>query len=146
MPPKKRTTKGKGKSGDNSKKRKKRDSFSSSGDDFDSDSGAKGDGNHSVFKDNNGSNAHLDEDNGTDDVALQPKLPELSGRLLVCGGTNWDLIGRKELPKAAKNAAQTAPGIITITYASHLNPTFSHLFINVFLCHKCRHFCSQLPF
>ena len=30
------------------------------------------------------------------------------GRLLICGGTNWDLIGRKELPKsAAKNAAQS---------------------------------------
>lgn len=33
---------------------------------------------------------------------------EIGGRLLICGGTNWDLIGRKELPKsAAKNAAQT---------------------------------------
>lgn len=33
---------------------------------------------------------------------------DIGGRLLICGGTNWDLIGRKELPKsAAKNAAQT---------------------------------------
>ncbi|XP_015912785.2 protein RCC2 homolog [Parasteatoda tepidariorum] len=30
--------------------------------------------------------------------------PEASGTLLFCGGTNWDLIGRKELPKTAKGA------------------------------------------
>ena len=114
MPPKKRT-KGKAKNGDNSKKRKKRQSFSSS-DDYESDSGAKSSDNN-VFKDNNhNNNQHLDEDNGTDtaaeDQALMPILPEVSGRLLVCGGTNWDLIGRKELPKAAKNAPQTNSGLI----------------------------------
>lgn len=32
-----------------------------------------------------------------------------AGRLLICGGTNWDLIGRKELPKsAAKQTPATA--------------------------------------
>ncbi|KAG8184539.1 hypothetical protein JTE90_012628 [Oedothorax gibbosus] len=29
---------------------------------------------------------------------------EAGGELLFCGGTNWDLIGRKELPKYAKDA------------------------------------------
>ncbi|CAG2103028.1 unnamed protein product [Medioppia subpectinata] len=114
MPPKtakKPQTKRKGKAGEAAKKRKKRDSFSSSGDDFDSDDNNK----DNPFKNNNHNNSHVDEDNGTDatgeqDIALQPKLPELVGRLLVCGGTNWDLIGRKELPKAAKTAAQQAPG------------------------------------
>lgn len=31
---------------------------------------------------------------------------EVGGRLLICGGINWDLIGRKEVPKSmAKNGA-----------------------------------------
>ena len=33
---------------------------------------------------------------------------ETGGRLLICGGTNWDLIGRKELPKSAKNGSASA--------------------------------------
>ena len=43
--------------------------------------------------------------------AAPPTAPDVDdggGRLLICGATNWDLIGRKELPKsAAKNAAQS---------------------------------------
>ena len=35
-------------------------------------------------------------------------LRSVGGKLLICGGTNWDLIGRKELPKsAAKNVSQS---------------------------------------
>lgn len=30
--------------------------------------------------------------------------PETCGSLLMCGGTNWDLIGRRDLPKNAKKA------------------------------------------
>lgn len=43
------------------------------------------------------------------DVAPPAEVPnDGCGRLLICGGTNWDLIGRKELPKsAAKNVAQS---------------------------------------
>jgi len=33
---------------------------------------------------------------------------EEGGRLLICGGTNWDLIGRKELPKSAKNGTASS--------------------------------------
>ncbi|XP_001639937.2 protein RCC2 homolog isoform X2 [Nematostella vectensis] len=54
-------------------------------------------------------------DNGTDDHVRSEKANAASaersevrpstpcGTLLICGGTNWDLIGRKELPKSAKN-------------------------------------------
>ena len=108
MPPKKRT-KGKPKSGDNSKRKRKK-SFTSS-DDYESDTGAKGD---NPFKDNNhNNNQHLDEDNGVsaEDQALMPTLPALAGRLIVSGGTNWDLIGRKELPKAVKNSPQINSGL-----------------------------------
>lgn len=47
------------------------------------------------------------DDNG--DVTY-PKPNDLKGRLLVCGATNWDLIGRKELPKNAKNAPNASNG------------------------------------
>lgn len=34
---------------------------------------------------------------------------ELVGTLLICGGANWDMTGRKELPKAAKKPAAVDP-------------------------------------
>ncbi|KAI7697510.1 Protein RCC2 -like protein [Sarcoptes scabiei] len=40
-----------------------------------------------------------------------PKADDIIGRLLVCGGTNWDLIGRKELPKQAKNAENVSNAV-----------------------------------
>ena len=113
MPPKKRATKGSGR-GDNKTKKKRKKSFSSSDDFDDSDSGtAKIGDNNNHFKDNHNNSQHLDDDNGVtpEDLALMPKLSPVAGRLLVCGGTNWDLIGRKELPKAAKNAPQSGSGL-----------------------------------
>ena len=106
MPPKK-GTKRKPKAGGDSKRRRKK-SFSSDSE-FDSDPGnAKSE---PLSDNNHHNNQHLDEDNGltAEDLALAPKLPEMVGRLLVCGGTNWDLIGRKELPKAAAQAKNAAP-------------------------------------
>lgn len=37
------------------------------------------------------------------DAELAKNYNHTPGTLLVCGGTQWDLIGRRELPKAAKN-------------------------------------------
>ena len=43
------------------------------------------------------------------DVEEDVEEDDDAGRLLICGGTNWDLIGRKELPKsAAKQTPATA--------------------------------------
>ena len=36
------------------------------------------------------------------------RAPDDAGRLLICGGTNWDLIGRKELPKSAAKTATSS--------------------------------------
>ena len=107
MPPKKQT-KRKGATGDKNKRKRKK-SFTSS-DEFDSDGGTATAGDNSHLKDI--INHNMDDDNGVsvEDLALMPKLSETVGRLLVCGGTNWDLIGRKELPKAAKNAPSTGSG------------------------------------
>ncbi len=44
------------------------------------------------------------------DESLYPKEPAVVGRLLISGGTNWDLVGRKELPKSAKNAPNMCTG------------------------------------
>jgi len=64
----------------------------------------------------NGSSANGTKTNNTKDSSSALSLETASdetkalfagdaGRLVICGGINWDLIGRKELPKAAKNAA-----------------------------------------
>ncbi|KAK3789102.1 hypothetical protein RRG08_029851 [Elysia crispata] len=39
----------------------------------------------------------------TDAVSYKIEAPMLSGELLFCGATNWDLVGRKALPKGTKN-------------------------------------------
>lgn len=58
----------------------------------------------------NGDNDNYD---ATEDGSVQfPIWDGNKGRLLICGGTNWDLIGRKELPKNAKNAANVSTGKI----------------------------------
>ncbi|XP_023210764.1 protein RCC2 homolog [Centruroides sculpturatus] len=55
-------------------------------------------------------NKEADEDDGqegtSDDSKKQfcLKGSEFVGTVLMCGGTNWDLIGRKELPKNAKKS------------------------------------------
>jgi len=127
MPPKKRAQKPKN---DKNKRRKKKMSASSD-DDFDSDSGAKT-GSNDVFNDNNHNNhdQHLDDDNNdmTADESLMPPMPQISGRLLVSGGTNWDLIGRKELPKAAKNSAQTSTGISLVLLSFNCFNNFQSLY------------------
>jgi hypothetical protein len=132
MPPKKRSTTRKPKTDNNNKKKRKKRSTSSD-EDFDSDSGAKNQTNN-VFNDNNHNNnseQQLDDDNdSTADEALMPSLPQLSGRLLVCGGTNWDLIGRKELPKSAKNSAQTASGLSINSFILFI---FNFIIISLFL-------------
>jgi len=42
-----------------------------------------------------------EEDEDAEAFKLEGSL--ISGELLFCGGTNWDLVGRKTLPKGAKN-------------------------------------------
>lgn len=54
------------------------------------------------------------EDLDDGDTAAASDLPKwngIKGRLLICGGTNWDLIGRKELPKNAKNSSNASKGM-----------------------------------
>ncbi|XP_060578090.1 protein RCC2-like [Ruditapes philippinarum] len=51
---------------------------------------------------NNGNGAaSIDEPEIAYDITLE--APMLSGEVLISGGTNWDLIGRKQVPKEAKN-------------------------------------------
>ncbi|KAK4337317.1 hypothetical protein RND71_043603 [Anisodus tanguticus] len=38
-----------------------------------------------------------------DDQSVDSKTDCQTGCLLICGGVNWDLVGRKELPKAQRN-------------------------------------------
>lgn len=61
------------------------------------------DGDEQVPDGNNASSGTEDGDkNEKKKFRLQGS--ENSGTLLFCGGTNWDLIGRKDLPKSAKGA------------------------------------------
>lgn len=86
MPPKKRNTESKGKS--QTKRRKKQNDVI---EEFEEDSGGE--------LDNTNNGTETDE---TYDVTLEGSM--LTGELLISGGTNWDLVGRKSLPKGAKNA------------------------------------------
>lgn len=45
-----------------------------------------------------------------DDAESETEPNEPTGTLLICGGANWDMTGRKELPKTAKKPVQTDPG------------------------------------
>ena len=38
----------------------------------------------------------------------------LSGELLMCGSMNWDLVGRKALPKGSKSCRSFKPGEIVL--------------------------------
>lgn len=86
MPPKKRNTESKGNS--QTKRRKKQNDVI---EEFEEDSGGE------LDTTNNGT-----ETDETYDVTLEGSM--LNGELLISGGTNWDLVGRKSLPKGAKNA------------------------------------------
>lgn len=46
------------------------------------------------------------DDNVPENIEEAKKEEDETGLLLICGGTNWDLIGRKELPKSAKSSPQ----------------------------------------
>lgn len=54
-----------------------------------------------------GSPEAKEEVEASDEASTVPELDTAAnvetGRLLICGGTNWDMTGRKELPKSAKN-------------------------------------------
>lgn len=116
MPPKKRQIKS-AKSEAGKKKKKTVSSDSEFDSDFDNNGNTKPDieDNNDTFTDEN-----VDE-------SMYPKESGISGRLLVCGGTNWDLIGRKELPKAAK----TAPTMSTGIYLHNLHCLLNYVsFIN----------------
>ena len=94
MPPKRaRKTKA---AGDGPVKRRKK---VESDDDNDFDSDDHDNGNNKEDDQVNNHQVEYNDDN--QDEKLLPQMSEFSGRLLVCGGTNWDLIGRKELPKSA---------------------------------------------
>ncbi|XP_060068574.1 protein RCC2 homolog [Ylistrum balloti] len=86
MPPKKRNPD----SDVNPAVKRKKKKNDDSDDEFDDDAGEDAE--------NNGSTEVVGE---YPDVTLEGSM--LSGELLLCGGTNWDLIGRKQLPKNAKN-------------------------------------------
>lgn len=70
------------------KQRKKKDEFSESESDPE-------------IEQNNGNGAAVDEPEISYDITLE--APMISGEVLICGGTNWDLIGRHKIPKDAKN-------------------------------------------
>lgn len=60
-------------------------------------------------KDDSNGKSHHDEKVDDVEETEEPRDPNMkSGSLLICGGANWDLTGRKELPKSLK-AASTNP-------------------------------------
>ncbi|XP_052759859.1 protein RCC2 homolog [Mya arenaria] len=91
MPPKKREAAGaNGKAPKSKRQKKKKDEF----DDSDSDVG--------VDEANNGNGPQVVEDTGPAvDITLE--APMISGELLLCGMMNWDMTGRKSLPKGANS-------------------------------------------
>lgn len=94
MPPKKRIADGEAVPSAkprNNKRKKAKDVDSGSDDDFD------------LAGDNGKVEAIETFDEKNLDESMLPKELGFSGRLLVAGGTNWDLIGRKEIPKNSKD-------------------------------------------
>ncbi|KAK2148571.1 hypothetical protein LSH36_491g03051 [Paralvinella palmiformis] len=43
------------------------------------------------------------DDESDEEAEIILPAPMLHGRLLICGATNWDLVGRRQLPKGVKN-------------------------------------------
>lgn len=102
MPPKRQLKTPKN---ETTKRKKKAPVAASSDSEFDSD-----------YDNGNGngiSKPDVEEKDFTDenvDASMYPKPLDILGRLVIAGGTNWDLTGRKELPKAAKNAPNMCTG------------------------------------
>ncbi|XP_050413737.1 protein RCC2 [Patella vulgata] len=92
MPPKKRANGGEAKS--QSKKRKKN---KTTGDSDDSD--LDGEGNFG----GNGQAENNDDIGEEETVDITLDAPLSTGELVICGGTNWDLIGRSKVPAGVKN-------------------------------------------
>lgn len=120
MPPKRPAAAKAAKSGNGEKATKRRKkapakAAPSSDSEFDSDVD-NGNGNHAEVVDGSGDTA-VDE---VVDESLYPKEPAIVGRLLISGGTNWDLVGRKELPKSAKNAPNACTGKLVAVKLSKL--------------------------
>ncbi len=121
MPPKRKTTKSKSESGgDAGKKKRKQPKKSESSDEFDDlldDEDEEGNGKHDGNGNAAGNVTHAsdlqsleDNDDDNENAHLYPTLPAETGILLVSGGTNWDLIGRKEVPKAAAKGGNQSQG------------------------------------
>lgn len=62
----------------------------------------------------NGDGGAIVEESG-DDV-VYPTTEGYVGRLVVSGATNWDLVGRKELPKTVKNAPLPGSGKFEVAF------------------------------
>lgn len=107
MPPQKRQNK----SNKTENKRKKKKPVQSSDSEFDSDV----DNGNGIMKPSEivDEGDFVDENN---DESLWPKASPVVGRLLVCGGTNWDLIGRKMLPKSVKDDPNASNGMCSILF------------------------------
>lgn len=88
MPPRKRATDGVAKT--QTKRRKKQD---------DASDGSEEDG---VLTGEFDNGPEVEDESSTTDVLFRLESPMLAGEILFCGGTNWDLIGRRNLPKGMK--------------------------------------------
>ncbi|XP_013393987.1 protein RCC2 [Lingula anatina] len=93
MPPKKR--KSEGENGAAAKRGRKKKTAAQKGDDF-SDSDKE-----PADIDHEDDDLNLSTDGGYSEVRIEGS--QVSGELLFCGGTNWDLIGRNQVPKGVKN-------------------------------------------
>ncbi|OTF73599.1 hypothetical protein BLA29_012470 [Euroglyphus maynei] len=98
MAPKKRTAKSANDSIKSTKKSRKQKQSSNLSSDSDL-------GSDNENFNNNGNNDTTVEETSTVSSDWCIKPDDLVGRLIVSGGTNWDLIGRKEVPKSASGTA-----------------------------------------
>ncbi|ESO99540.1 hypothetical protein LOTGIDRAFT_213485 [Lottia gigantea] len=77
------------------KRRKKKTEAESDESDLDGEENFKGNGKAAVNNDDDV------QDEPAIDITLDPPLT--TGELLICGGTNWDLLGRSKVPAGMKN-------------------------------------------
>lgn len=52
---------------------------------------------------NDSGKANVEQEETADSFSYKIEAPMLCGELLFCGATNWDMVGRKSLPKGVKN-------------------------------------------
>jgi alpha-tubulin suppressor-like RCC1 family protein len=60
-----------------------------------------------------------------------------AGLMIICGGVNWDLIGRKELPKGAKQPPKNVN--VTNLWGPHVwgeNTRVTHISSSCVACHS----------